>query len=52
MLVYRVSDPTGDDAITVGLNLADSRWSTPLGDGEQILEGGLGPHEAAVIGRP
>ncbi len=52
VLVYRLSDPDGDDAITVGLNLADSALEHPLGDGEQILEGGLGPHEAAVIGRP
>ena len=51
-LVYRVSDPEGDDAITVCLNLGDDALPHELAEGEEILEGGLGPHEAAVIGRP
>ncbi len=52
VMIFRVSDPTGDDAVTVCLNLADTALKHDLPDGEEILEGGLGPHEAAVIGRP
>ena len=51
-LVYRISDPDGDDAITVCLNLDDDAMPHDVADGEEILEGGLAPHEAAVIGRP
>ena len=50
-LVYRMSSLDGDDAITVALNLGDQALDLAPAPGERILEGGLGPHEAAVLGR-
>ncbi|WP_375389926.1 alpha-amylase family glycosyl hydrolase [uncultured Amnibacterium sp.] len=50
-LVYRMTARDGRDAIMVALNMSDRPIEVPLGDGERILEGGLGAHEAAVIGR-
>jgi cyclomaltodextrinase len=50
-LVYRMSAPDGDDAITVVLNVGDEPSRFEPEPGQRILEGGLGPHEAAVLGR-
>jgi cyclomaltodextrinase len=50
-LVYRVTAPGGEDAVTVALNVGDVPLEVGFAPGERILEGGLGPHEAAVIGR-
>jgi hypothetical protein len=47
-----VSDPAGDDAVTVSLNLSEEPLAYDVPAGEQVLEGGLGPHQAAIIGRP
>jgi cyclomaltodextrinase len=41
---------SGEGSITVALNLSDHAVEVPLGPGERVLEGGLGPQEAAVIG--
>ena len=49
-LVYRMTARDGADAITVALNMSDGPIEVAFRDGERILEGGLGPHEAAVIG--
>ena len=49
-LVYRMTARSGEGSITVALNLSDRAIEVPLGPGEQVLEGGLGPQEAAVIG--
>jgi glycosidase len=51
VLVYRMAAPDGSDAITVALNVGDRPLELAPGPGERLLEGGLGPHEAAVIGR-
>ncbi|GAA2751124.1 alpha-amylase family glycosyl hydrolase [Amnibacterium kyonggiense] len=51
VLVYRMSAPDGGDAVTVALNVGDAAVDLAPGPGERVLEGGLGPHEAAVIGR-
>jgi glycosidase len=51
VLVYRMSAQDGGDAITVGLNVGDAPLQLTPGPGERLLEGGLGPHEAAVLGR-
>jgi cyclomaltodextrinase len=51
VLVYRMSSPEGDDAITVALNVGDAALDLAPGPGERLLEGGTGPHEAAVFGR-
>ena len=51
VLVYRMSSPEGDDAITVALNVGDGPLDLAPANGERVLEGGLGPHEAAVLGR-
>jgi cyclomaltodextrinase / maltogenic alpha-amylase / neopullulanase len=51
VLVYRMTAPDGADAITVALNVGDAPLDLAPGAGERVLEGGLGPHEAAVIGR-
>lgn len=51
LLVYRVAnrgDP--EQALTVVLNLTDRPAAVPVPSGRRILEGGLGPREAAVIG--
>ena len=51
VLVYRMSSPEGDDALTVALNVGDRALDLAPAPGERVLEGGLGPHEAAVLGR-
>jgi hypothetical protein len=51
LLVYRVAnrgDP--EQALTVVLNLTDRDAGVAVPSGRRILEGGLGPREAAVIG--
>jgi cyclomaltodextrinase len=50
-LVYRMTAPDGGDSITVALNVGDVPLQLAPGPGERVLEGGLGPHEAAVLGR-
>jgi glycosidase len=51
VLVYRMTARSGEDAVRVVLNVSDRAVEVPFGPGERILEGGLGPHEAAVLGR-
>jgi cyclomaltodextrinase len=51
VLVYRMTARAGQDAVTVVLNLGDAPVEAVFAPGERVLEGGLGPHEAAVIGR-
>jgi cyclomaltodextrinase / maltogenic alpha-amylase / neopullulanase len=50
-LVYRVTAPDGGDSVTVALNVGDGPLDVGPGPGERLLEGGTGPHEAAVFGR-
>jgi glycosidase len=49
VLVYRMTG--GGDAVTVVLNVGDDGVEFAPAPGERLLEGGTGPHEAAVFGR-
>jgi cyclomaltodextrinase / maltogenic alpha-amylase / neopullulanase len=51
VLVYRMTAADGNDAVTIVLNVGDEPVAVEPAPGEHVLEGGLGPHEAAVIGR-
>jgi glycosidase len=51
LLVYRVANRgTPDQVLTVVLNLTDEPAPVPLQPGQHVLEGGLGPRQAAVLG--
>jgi cyclomaltodextrinase len=50
-LVYRMTSPDGDDAVTVVLNVGDRALEFAPTAAERLLVGGTGPHEAAVFGR-
>jgi cyclomaltodextrinase len=50
-LVYRMTAADGSDAVTVVLNVGDTALELEPEPGEHLLEGGTGPHEAAVLGR-
>ena len=51
VLVYRMTARDGSDAVTVALNVGDTALDLEPAPGERLLEGGTGPHEAAVLGR-
>jgi cyclomaltodextrinase len=51
VLVYRMTAPDDSDSITVALNVGDQALDLAPEPGERVLEGGLGPHQAAVLGR-
>jgi cyclomaltodextrinase / maltogenic alpha-amylase / neopullulanase len=49
-LVYRMTARSGDDSILVALNMSERAIEVEVPGGHRVLEGGTGPHEAAVIG--
>jgi cyclomaltodextrinase len=50
VLIYRMTATDGSDGITVVLNVGDEGVAFTPEPGERLLEGGTGPHEAAVFG--
>lgn len=51
MLASRMTAPDGSDAVTIVLNVGDDPVDVAPVSGARVLEGGTGPHEAAVLGR-
>ena len=50
VLVYRMTARSGQDSVVVVLNVGEAPVDVPLRPDERVLEGGLGPHQAAIIG--
>jgi glycosidase len=51
LMVYRVANRgAAEQSLTVVLNLTDAPAEVPMPPGQQLLEGDLGPHRAAVLG--